>query len=604
MYAPMYTLEYGNETELVYWFNCTFEREISADVYYTDFEGDDKYEYVKLPEKLRSLCYAVPPALTSSSSNIEYGQKTVTVSLSSTFNFPETSYAVQKFEWILPDGWRESAPGGRSGTFITESSSINITTNDFGGGTVQVRGVNHATTIRDVSEPSILTFGRSIEYYRKPANISYGKAQNYTYTVTNLSGATYEWEVPSGWKINGGSNRLIALNASSITVTSGICPSNGVVRVRISKGGGGTSWHTVPYGGVVDPPIAMSAPYQFENAGLSIDIPQANLSSINWTVSGAGANLISGQSTNAPRIIFSSTGTANISATFTLVGCGTKTITKAINIQPTRFYITGNDVVCSVSTEVYRITNNIIVPSEVQLTWSAGDKLTFVSGQGTSALSVKAAVSKWGNESINLKIQYGGQSKTVTRSVHVSYPIVTSVSGPGNLQRNQTGSFTANPYFSSDVADYKWTISPLSGVSQSPYRHTNMISFSQEGSYTVSCQAYTARCGASGSAGMTYVSVYGGYAVYSSPGSKIVTIVISDLSLPSNMDKTMSDLLITTSDFATYILVDSMTGKVTAEGRFPRKGGTLDFSSQSNGIYVLTIMTPEKFSETHKLILR
>ncbi|MDR2496559.1 MAG: T9SS type A sorting domain-containing protein [Tannerellaceae bacterium] len=53
-----------------------------------------------------------------------------------------------------------------------------------------------------------------------------------------------------------------------------------------------------------------------------------------------------------------------------------------------------------------------------------------------------------------------------------------------------------------------------------------------------------------------------------------------------------------------YALVSSATGSTVASGRFPATGGTLDFSAQPAGIYILQITNDKGGIETFKIILK
>ena len=86
---------------------------------------------------------------------------------------------------------------------------------------------------------------------------------------------------------------------------------------------------------------------------------------------------------------------------------------------------------------------------------------------------------------IRLTARLGGESDAVSKSLYVGYPTVTEVSGPSSLRLNQGGSFVAAPLYNNNVCEYKWIVSPNQGVTQSPSRKTNYITFSLQGSYSV-----------------------------------------------------------------------------------------------------------------------
>lgn len=50
-----------------------------------------------------------------------------------------------------------------------------------------------------------------------------------------MKGMTYEWSTPSGWKINNGGNTKEGLELNSVSITSSVCPTDGIVKVRLKK---------------------------------------------------------------------------------------------------------------------------------------------------------------------------------------------------------------------------------------------------------------------------------------------------------------------------------------------------------------------------------
>ena len=133
--------------------------------------------------------------------------------------------------------------------------------------------------------------------------------------------------------------------------------------------------------------------------------------------------------------------------------------------------------------------SNVTVPSEVQLTWSyTNGKLEIQGGQSTKTVSVGIIPGKFGDEWIRLTASLGGQSAAVSKAIYAGYPTVTKVTGPSSVRLNQGGSFIANPLYDNSVCEYKWTVSPSQGASQSPSRNTNYITFSIPGSYYIACR--------------------------------------------------------------------------------------------------------------------
>lgn len=283
---------------------------------------------------------------------------------------------------------------------------------------------------------------------------------------------------------------------------------------------------------------------------------------------------------------------------------------KAVNIQMYNRLFGGSKkskidaVVCNSTVETYRA--NATIPSEVSVSWtSVSNKIEILSGANTSTMTCKVRVNNYGDETIKLNIQYGGKTYTAMRTVYVNYPHVTQVTGPTSpLSAGRGGVFHAFPVYDSSVCEYVWRVEPSYGVSHSRWQNTNEITFSQPGEYTVYCQAYTARCGSAGSEAYTSVGVSSYYNTYTTPSSRMVTITPSTLETNQTTGAASSSAAKTVTTNVPYQLINSITGVIAATGTFPREGGTLDFSSLSGGVYVLTIQVTDGIMDTHKLVLK
>lgn len=408
---------------------------------------------------------------------------------------------------------------------------------------------------------------------------------------------TYEWSTPSGWKINNGGNTKEGLELNSVSITSNVCPTDGIVKVRLKKNGEVSQWYNCPYKGISDPAITSTAAYQFEYSTLALDVASSSLSKATW--SGTGVYVASGQGTAAPKVIFTKSGSVTVQAVVSLSGCsGTRTISKTFTVSPFRYLISGESVICYNGN--YTISN-VTVPSEVQLTWSyTNGKLEIQGGQSTKTVSVGIAPGKFGDEWIRLTASLGGQSAAVSKAIYAGYPTVTKVTGPSSVRLNQGGSFIANPLYDNSVCEYKWTVSPSQGASQSPSRNTNYITFSIPGSYYIACRAYTIQCGAAGSAASTTVSVQSSYMVYSDGSSKIVDVIENQLE--NDESSILSDVVV--SNQVSYQLYNQATGLLVAEGKMERSGGTLDFSQVNSGIYILRIQVSDAIFEVHRVAFK
>ena len=67
---------------------------------------------------------------------------------------------------------------------------------------------------------------------------------------------------------------------NSVSITSSVCPTDGIVKVRLKKNGEVSQWYNCPYKGISDPAITSTAAYQFEYSTLALDVASSSLSKL------------------------------------------------------------------------------------------------------------------------------------------------------------------------------------------------------------------------------------------------------------------------------------------------------------------------------------
>ncbi len=122
------------------------------------------------------------------------------------------------YTWTVPSGWSVTAGQGTNAVSVTVGSSagnVSVTpSNTCGNGTARTLAV----TVNSLpAQPGTITGNNN------PCQAATGVS----YSVTNVSGVTYTWTVPSGWSITTGQGT----NAISVTVGSSagnvsVTPSN------------------------------------------------------------------------------------------------------------------------------------------------------------------------------------------------------------------------------------------------------------------------------------------------------------------------------------------------------------------------------------------
>jgi hypothetical protein len=267
---------------------------------------------------------------------------------------------------------------------------------------------------------------------------------------------------------------------------------------------------------------------------------------------------------------------------------------RAVGITPGSL-ISGPDVVpCISGTATYSLPNELPVP-----TWSVSSNLQIESAPGAKTILVKAKQSTSSTipGTITVSLERNGIYFSSKKEVTILQPpVVTSITGSSTVQAGGYGVFTASPNFPASQGRYEWYVSPSTGVQFAGYSYTCNITFNTPGTYTVFCRSRN-NCNSPGSYNASkIVTVTSGSGYYSATvpnNSKLVNISYSA--------KPGSTLSKQTVDYA---LVNSATGSTVASGRFPATGGTLDFSAQPAGIYLLQITNDKGGIETFKIILK
>jgi len=140
-------------------------------------------------------------------------------------------------------------------------------------------------------------------------------------------------------------------------------------------------------------------------------------------------------------------------------------------------------------------TVSFTLPSGVtSTTWNAAGA-TIVSGQGTNKLTVQKTS---GTTAQSILISVSGTYKLTSvsgtiinvpfdasRIVSVGAHLVTSLTGPSSINKGGSATFTASPQIPATEGGYEWSVLPATGVTQSKWLNSNMITFKNSGSYTV-----------------------------------------------------------------------------------------------------------------------
>jgi hypothetical protein len=249
---------------------------------------------------------------------------------------------------------------------------------------------------------------------------------------------------------------------------------------------------------------------------------------------------------------------------------------------PTIYKITGPGVVPCTGTVTYT--------APVNSSWTVSSNLQIVSGQGTSALTVKADT--YNAQSQSASVSIGG----VTKNVTIGPLPITYIDAPSPAQLG-TVIIRAYPDFTSAYGSYEWTVSPMAGVTLNQALNILAATFTQPGRYTVTCRAVSPCTNQQMQSVRTKiidVTVSGtAYSISNDDGNRIVTVSLANQDQRSLAKNTIN-----------YTLTAIETGVVLASGSLPSTGGTIDFSSVPAGIYILRLDTGTDKPETFKIMLK
>ncbi|NVO18395.1 MAG: hypothetical protein HXX13_01770 [Bacteroidetes bacterium] len=365
-------------------------------------------------------------------------------------NLPGTTYT-----WSFPADWVITSGQGTNTVNVTIGNLAGnvqvVPSNACGTGPAQSLAVNVITV---PAQPSAIN-GNTL--------ICKNSVQNFS--VTNVSGVTYTWTVPTGWSITSGQG------TNSITTTSGVTSGN-VTVVPSNSCGNGTSQIlavTVQTSSPAQPSVITGnvAPC----AGTSVVYSVVNVANViySWTVP-AGWTITAGQGTNSITVIVGAgSGIVTVSPSNYCGGGASQTLAVASQaatpLQPSA--IIGSSAACAGTGQVYSVTNT----TNVTYTWTVPSDWTILSGQGTNSISVTIGSSS-GNVVVVPSNSCGnGPSSTLAVTVVTSAPLQPSViSGNDTICESST-----KVYSVINVAGVTYTWSLPVGWTISSGQGTNSI---------------------------------------------------------------------------------------------------------------------------------
>jgi len=481
-------------------------------------------------QEIYSLKDVIPQGLECrpSTTSIAYGEKEIKVYLTGGYlYFPGITkngqrIPVLRYEWKIPKGWKlkSGQQPTPSGTYIVNSSVVELITNEDGGGDVCVRGLGggsyDACVDSDIysSYSNKLTFTRSgsLVFVNYPSNIRLGEVKTYEFSVRMDGVSSFDWSVPPGWKINGKTGTYRGGN--SVQITTGKCPTQEKVKVKKSSG---TSWKEFPINTLL-PSIQISGEMiQYKTVNLSLNnISNNDIGSVEWFVNGSSIGKVNNGSAINYQMVFK--GGVKVSAILTLIGCSPISIPSiGVDIKeglsPS---ISGPTVVCNQGT--YTVQN---LPIGASIRWSAiNNNLQLVSGQN-SKMAVFSKRSN-GKSAIRAEITIGGRTINAEKTdIWVGEPDIWGIDGYESLPAPGAEFYKAQVQGHTSCI---WECNDKTYCEITPFKSSAVFNFTRSGVYIISATGVN-DCGRSKTVSYTVkVDNRHTFSLYPNPATDAVTL--------------------------------------------------------------------------------
>lgn len=215
-----------------------------------------------------------------------------------------------------------------------------------------------------------------------------------------------------------------------------------------------------------------------------------------------------------------------------------------------------------------------------------------------------------GNKNISAKVYFEEGRYLAIANVSVSVAPgnlnIGSIQGPsGTLGVGSSVSYHVKDYSTQDVS-YTWsvryrnTVTPLDETSS-----TAIITFDQEGTYTITCEGKDKRTGYTSTASKSVqISNEGGIMSIDDSIYEVSVENCGSLNVTTteNRDYSAYSLNNAANPMVIYKLYALNSGQLIKQGSLNNEGGTIDISSVRKGLYLL-ILQIGNHSESHKLIV-
>ncbi len=486
-----------------------------------------------------------------------------------------TNVSGTTYTWTIPSGSVISSGQG--------SSSINVTIGAGNGNITVVPsnlcGTAAASSLAVTVSPVPAAPG-SITGVNSPC-----QATTQAYSVTDVPGITYTWNVPSGSVITSGQG------TNSVNVTVGASSGNVTVVPSNTCGNGTASNLLLTVNPVPSQPgsIAGSAsPCQAAAQTYTV----ANTAGVTYTWSvPSGFVITSGQGTNSINVTVGSTnGTISVQPSNS---CGTgasSSLTVNVSTIPAQAgSIAGNGAPCQASSQTYSVTN----VAGVNYAWNVPSGTSITSGQGTNSINATIGVNG-GNITVEPSNSCGnGAQSSFAVSVAALPTVPATPDGPAQVDVATTPA--SNYSTSAGNASYAWHLVPPTAGTIAGTSETAVVTWSLSftGNAEISAKGQNG-CGESAWSTVKTTQVMNTTGINEeASGIRVVS---------GESAGNITLLLNTNAPQADVSLLD-ISGRILLHTQVPGQGTQLINQQLRPGIYIIVIRAGDSFLKKRILIL-
>jgi hypothetical protein len=346
-----------------------------------------------------------------------------------TVNYTLPASATQTFSWVV-----------NGGTIISGQSTntVNVFWNSYGTGTITATVTNAngcdstvSSSIVIVQKPTPAISGFDSSCYNK----------TYTYSVTDVPGNSYSWNVSNGTLLSGqGTN-----TADILWGTQG----TGIVSlIQTSVFGCDSTVSDTVVILYTPAPVLIGDDSVCSNKITSYTVQSIVGDSYNWSIN--NGTILTGQGTNSIDILWGTVGVGTVTLTQTSpFGCDSTVSDSIVVMYTPAPVISGPDSVCDNKIETYTVPN---VAGD-SYSWTIGNG-TILSGQGTNSIDVLWGAAGAGSVSVTQASPFGCDS-TAAQSITIVYTPTPVISGSDSACQNKQYTFSV-PAVGGDT--YTWSV--------------------------------------------------------------------------------------------------------------------------------------------------